>query len=352
MAISDTTQPTVQSSIRVRYEEDRSTANAAVQHIVKPFASLILRAHTEPGGSPRLTPHKNAQKTCKILESRTADTWVYRFINPQESEIPVDAKHKLYYFAGGGFRGVPEKEHWVLCAELCMRLPEYEIDLISYPLAPNSPAAKSLAHLEFFYNTIAQQSREQNFRITLMGDSSGGNIVLVLGLYAASEYLKDPTKGPCPVEAIMAMSPATDLRNENPEIDVIDPHDPILSRKSIEEVAHGWKGDLPFSDPRLSPVLADLSLFRRAGIKVDGITAGYDVLTPDAIVFRNKLAEYGVEGDWLEWEKQMHCFPLLFAFNVREGILGKDWILDVLRANAKSTVTASSVEAAKSSSGT
>jgi acetyl esterase/lipase len=329
-----------QSSIRVRYEEHRSVANAAAQHIAKPFASLILRPGSEePVGSPRLTPHKNAQKRCKIQESQIADTWIYTFKNPLEPEPHVEAKHKLYYFAGGGFRGVPEKEHWVFCAELCTKLPEYEINLISYPLAPNSPAAKSLAHLELLYKAIAQQSRKQNFRITLMGDSSGGNIVLVLGLYAASEYLKDPSQGPCPVEAIMAMSPATDLRNENPDIDAVDPHDPILSRKTIEEVAHGWKGDMSFSDPRLSPVLADLSLFRRAGIKVDGVIAGNDVLTPDAIVFRKKLAEYGVEGDWLEWEKQMHCFPLLFAFHVREGIGGKDWILDILRTNAKSVIT-------------
>jgi acetyl esterase/lipase len=99
------------------------------------------------------------------------------------------------------------------------------------------------------------------------------------------------------------------------------------------------------SDPRLSPVLADLSLFRRAGIKVDGVTAGHDVLTPDAIVFRKKLADYGVDGDWLEWEKQMHCFPLLFSFHIREGIGGKDWILDILRTNAKTGMTSSTIEA-------
>lgn len=173
-----------------------------------------------------------------------------------------------------------------------------------------------------------------------MGDSSGGNVVLVLGLYAAAEHLKASLAGPCPVETVIAMSPATDLRNENPDIDVVDPHDPILSRKLIEEVAHGWKGELLLSDPRISPILADLTLFRKAGIKVDGVTAGNDVLTPDAILFRKKLDECGVEGDWLEWEKQMHCFPLLSAFHVREGTAGKDWIVDVLRANLNSAANA------------
>ncbi|KAE8442214.1 hypothetical protein EG329_003743 [Mollisiaceae sp. DMI_Dod_QoI] len=334
MATPATNEAQGQSSIRVVQREGRSAANAAAQHIVKPFASLILRSHDEPSGSPPLTPHKHALRICKIRESQIVDTRIYSFEKPEERNHIV-ATHRLYYFAGGGFRGVPEKEHWLLCAELCMKLPEYEINLVSYPLAPNSPASKSLAHLERLYDALAQQSKERNFRITLFGDSSGGNIVLVLGLYAATEYLKAPS-GPCPLEAIMAMSPATDLRNENPEIDVIEPHDPILSRKTIEEVAHGWKGEMSLSDPRVSPILADLSVFRKAGIKVDGVTAGYDVLTPDAILFRKRLQEYGVEGDWLEWEKQMHCFPLLFPFHVREGVEGKDWILDVLRANAKS----------------
>lgn len=35
----------------------------------------------------------------------------------------------------------------------------------------------------------------------------------------------------------------------------------------------------------------------------------------------------------MKWEKQMHCFPLMFPYHVREGIDGKDWIIDILRSN-------------------
>ncbi|KAH7305609.1 Alpha/Beta hydrolase protein [Rhexocercosporidium sp. MPI-PUGE-AT-0058] len=292
------------SSIRVDRRESRSVANAAAQKIVSPFSSLILKpGDAQPPGSPQLTPPKNVQGTCSIGESNIANTWLYTFNGPYKSDVQV--KHRIYYFAGGGFRGVPEKEHWKLCADLCTMLPEYEISLR-------------------LYDALAEQSRRENFRITLFGDSSGGNIAIVLGLYAASEYLKDIPGGPCPVETVMAMCPATDMRNENPEIDVVQDHDPILSRKLIEEVAEGWRAELPASDPRVSPILADLSVFKKAGIKVDGVTAGYDTLTPDAIKFREKLGEYGVDGDWLQWEKQMHCFPLLPAFHIYEGTAEKE----------------------------
>jgi acetyl esterase/lipase len=125
------------------------------------------------------------------------------------------------------------------------------------------------------------------------------------------------------------------LRNGNPEIDVLIHKDPILSRKIIDDAANVWHGEWPVSDPRLSPLLADLSVFQRANIKVDGVTAGYDVLTPDAILFRERLAEYEVFGDWLHWEKQMHCFPIVFPYHVHEGVAGKDWLLEVLASNAQ-----------------
>ena len=170
-----------------------------------------------------------------------------------------------------------------------------------------------------------------------MGDSSGGNIALVLAIYAASAYLQEIAENAqgsiCPVESILVISPATDLRNENPQIDVINTKDPILSRKTIEEVASGWAGEWSLSNPKISPILADLELLKRANIKVDGVTAGHDVLGPDAILFRKRLDKCGVRGDWLDWDRQVHCFPLMFSYHVREGIEGKDWIVKILSSN-------------------
>jgi len=340
----DNQKPTVvaesTSSIRVDRRDYRSTLDAATQAVLKPFASLILKPpQTTYSGSPRLTPHKTAEKTCRIEETSVEDIWIYTLL-PLDSggeKRRTGIPHKLYYFAGGGFRGPANKEHWALCSEICSKLPQYEINLVSYPLVPESPASTTIPHLENVYRNLAQQSQEQNFRITFMGDSAGGNVALVLGIYAASEYLRGATDGTqgsiCPVENIFAICPATDLRNSNPEIDAIDKKDSLLSRKAIEEVAEGWIGEWSFSDPRVSPVLADLELLKRANIKVDGIIAGYDVLAPDAAVFRKKLDDCGVDGDWLEWEKQMHCFPLMFPYHVREGVDAKDWIIDILRSN-------------------
>ena len=340
---SDKAPPTATSTstIKVDHRESRSGPNHAVQKVIKLFSYLILKpGDAEPAGSPQLSPPSSASKGCSISEYQVEGIWLYRFSKTEDTEQSQNSRkpsHRLFYFAGGGFRGKPEKEHWLLCSEICSSLPEYEVNLVSYPLAPKSPAHESFAHLQKLFRALEVQAREQTSRITLIGDSAGGNIAILLGIFGAMEFLQNGGRGQCVVESIMAICPPVDHRNENPHIDTIDPLDPILSRKLIEEVSDGWKGEWQLSDPRLSPILADLSCLKKAGIKVDGVIALNDVLSPDAIEFVKKLSEGEVVGEWLQWEKQMHCFPLLFSYHIHEAVASKDWMLDVLRRRAQSS---------------
>jgi acetyl esterase/lipase len=45
---------------------------------------------------------------------------------------------------------------------------------------------------------------------------------------------------------------------------------------------------------------------------------------------REKCNQAGVRGEWLDWEKQMHCFPLTFGYRLPEGVWAMEWILGVL----------------------
>jgi hypothetical protein len=142
-------QPT--SSIKVDHQEPRSFPNAAIQGLITPFGDLILKAPPPaPEGSPQLTLHKSAYKQCHIREWKLEDIWMYTFSNSDASAMQQqrNVAHQLYYFAGGGFRGTGSKEYWQLCAELCLGLPEYEVNVVSYPLTPNNPAPKSIPHLQ------------------------------------------------------------------------------------------------------------------------------------------------------------------------------------------------------------
>ena len=90
----------------------------------------------------------------------------------------------------------------------------------------------------------------------------------------------------------------------------IEKHDPLFRIPDIKETARKWRADWDATDARVSPLMADVSLLARRGVKVHGVVGRYDILSCDAILFREKCEQAGVEGQWLDWDKQMHCFPL------------------------------------------
>ncbi|KAG9243780.1 alpha/beta hydrolase fold-domain-containing protein [Calycina marina] len=332
------------SSIIVDHRTSHSLPSSAIQSILKPFGNIILKAGKPlPAGSPQLKPYHSSSRKVHIEETRILDTYIYVFTNTADSTSKSPAlldakepvKRKLYYFAGGGFRGAPTDQHWSLCAELSTQLPQYSINLVSYPLAPNSPAHHAIPQLEKLYDEMIVQAQAEGSRVTLMGDSAGGNIVIVLGIYGATRWLASGAEGVYPLQNVFAICPAADLRHEHADILAKETKDPVLSKKIIQGVANGWKGDWELADPRVSPALADLSVFKRAGIKVDGMTAGYDCLGPEGVAFREQLAKEGVRGEWLDWERQMHCFILMFQYKFSEPAAAKDWMLGVLRRNAE-----------------
>jgi acetyl esterase/lipase len=216
-------------------------------------------------------------------------------------------------------------------------MPETVISIVSYPLAPRNAAPVTFPWLLKLYRHLVQEAEEEGVRLIFAGDSSGGNIVLGLVLEALRE--DEQTKAsfeeqdkhiPHPV-AVMAISPSTDLTRSNPEIEKIAPLDPILTPDFVKTTAKAWKGDWDATDSRISPINADVSLLAKRGIHVHGVTGGFDILAPDAIVFRNLLEKERVSGEWLEWEKQMHCFVLTWPYGLREGREGVGWIVDVLK---------------------
>lgn len=217
-------------------------------------------------------------------------------------------------------------EHWALCAEFASQLPDTTVSIVSYPLAPNSPAPVTIPHLLRLYNHIMRDAQDANENVIFAGDSAGGNIILCLTLLA----LVEDENAPCP-SALLAICPSTDLRRHNPDIQVIAKHDPLLNIPFINRTALNWRGEWEAGDPRISPLLANIEPFVRRSIKIHGVVGRYDILSPDAILFREKCSLAGVQGEWLEWDKQMHCFPLTWGFKLPEGVAAKDWMVDVLR---------------------
>lgn len=227
-----TTTPTStsSSSIEISTRSDISLLYRLIRTLIRPIRPNLVRPGKPfPAGSPRLSPPK--KRDVDIVESCTEGVWQYT-LRPKISSAstskdaeakakagspssspgtsserdhpdgPGQRKHRIYYFNGGGFQSPPSSQHWLFLTNLSKKLSlgpskshhqpqKYapEITLVSYPLAPNSPASKSFPILEKWLSAILQSADDSCDKITLMGDSSGGNIALSLGFWAVENHI-------------------------------------------------------------------------------------------------------------------------------------------------------------------
>lgn len=335
------------SSIILTKLSSRSLFNIIVQTFLRPLRpNLVKPGRPLPAGSPKLRPHSSIDKGCPATKIQIDNIYLYNIIAKPKSassakgappskvsELP---QHRLLYFAGGGFQSPPAKEHWKLLAEPATQLSDlHTVTLVSYPLAPRSPAADSLPQLHILLQRFLDETTASGGSVTLVGDSAGGNVALSLALHYATQLNEGEPGGHYhSLKNVLVISPPTDLRNANPDVAVADRRDSVLCTALIESVARAWAGDWPRDRPQLSPILGDIGALWTAGLRVHGVVGTYDVLAPDAVAFRKRCQEKGAKGEWLEWKGQMHCFPLAFAYGLPEGKRGKAWVVDMLKRYA------------------
>lgn len=323
--------PVKKSSIQILQRDERSFFMSLVQFLVRCIRKQLNSGKPKhEDGSIKLNPSKAKLKTCTLSERSICDIHVYDVVPPTSyTQVP---KKRIYYFAGGSWQTPPAGQHYQLCAQLAKEMYDTAISIVSMPLAPNNPAPSSFPWTLKLYRALMAEAENVGERIILVGDSSGANVVLSLVLEALREDFQaghDLRQIPHAV-AIMAICPSTDLTRNNPDIHKIAPKDPFLTPDVIKATARAWYGDWDPADRRVSPINNDISLLAKRGIHVHGITAGCDVLSPDGIIFRDKCANRGVTGEWVHWEKQMHCFVLTMPYGLREANEGVQWIIDVL----------------------
>ncbi|KAI0172909.1 Alpha/Beta hydrolase protein [Hypoxylon sp. FL1284] len=346
-------------AISVTRRSDLSLLYRILRTLIKPLRPHLAAPKAKhAAGSPRLKKHPRRVGKVKITEREvlvlstvevslhfldsqttklTESIWVYDFHAPaptaahdhpsDDDAPPRQPTQTIYYFAGGGFQAPPSSEHWKFCAHLASALAPagHRVVLVSSPLAPRSPARDALPLLRRWLAHALSADLDTDV-VALAGDSSGANVALSLALWCAEQHSSSPAR----LRAVLALSPPADLRNTNPAIARADAADPVLGTRVAEGAARAWAAGSDPADPHLSPALADTAALRAAGIAVSGAVGTADVLAPDALKFMEGCEGAGVEGDWLVWEGQMHCFPLTACYGLREGREGREWVVETL----------------------
>ncbi|KAF4592251.1 hypothetical protein GQ602_002550 [Ophiocordyceps camponoti-floridani] len=319
--------------LRVERRKDKSLLMRLLLALLKAIRPRLVQPK-KPGkadehGSPRLIAPKRVSRSHGVTERNVQDIWLYDVASKNGSD-ETQTRRRVFYFAGGGWQMPATPNHWAFTASLVDRLPQTTVTLVSYPLAPENPASVSMPHLKALYDTLMKEAAAANERVIVAGDSAGGNIALSLVLWALTS---DPQASK--PAAIMAISPSTDLRHQDGDMEAVADNDPTLTVAFVQSTARAWTADSDgqswtADDARVSPTLARIELAARHHVQIHGVVGTWDVLSPEAIKFMDKCRDAGVKGQWLVWEGQMHCFPLAVRYRLRESVEAFEWIARVI----------------------
>ncbi len=192
------------------------------------------------------------------------------------------ADRVVLYVHGGAFCMGSPMSHRKLVAHICAQGEARALSL-DYRLAPEHPFPAALEDTLAAWRYLRGSGLAPS-RIAFAGDSAGGNIVLV-----ALIVLRDAGE-PLPAAAV-CLSPPTDLTGGSASLVSRAQMDPLIRLESVIPLLRAYVGRTLPSDPRVSPLLADLRGLPPLLIHV----GSREVLYDDSIRFAEKAREAGVD---------------------------------------------------------
>lgn len=254
----------------------------------QPSLSLEGKQHSAPAKPPNRITSKYR------VSSRMVNGHNVWTIAPKGSGS--SDKH-VFFLHGGSYVYNFNAVHWAFMTKLVDRL-GCTVIAPDYPLAPHHQAPETVRFVLEQYRDLITTVGAKN--ITVMGDSAGAGLALVLAQQLRTANLEQPAN-------LILLSPWLDLSMTNPGIQNADALDPMLSVSGLQQAARMYAGELSLNDPLVSPLygtledLAPITLF----------IGTFDVLQPDCQVLKAKAESLGVKLAYHEVERMVHVWMLL-----------------------------------------
>ncbi len=213
----------------------------------------------------------------------------------------ADAGRVVLYFHGGGYAICSPRTHRELTWRLA-RACRARVLVPDYRLAPENPHPAAVEDSLASYRWLLKSGVKPG-RISVMGDSAGGGLTLVL-----LQQLRDAGL-PLPACAV-CLSPWTDLTCSGSSMQTNRRKDPFLTPIAVEIFARHYtpSGDLAL--PSISPLFGD---FRKLPPLL--IHAGAcEILLDDARRAMEKAMAAGVDAEFKIWPGMIHVFQALAYF--------------------------------------
>jgi acetyl esterase/lipase len=254
------------------------------------------------------SPPPGIRKRCVVAHRQVNGQDVYAL---RSRRAAGPSEHSVIYLHGGAYTSEIVKEHWALVAYLAERT-GFDVHVPIYGLAPQHHALEALALVTKVISELSSGGR----RCYLAGDSAGGGLALL----AAQAFAGDPGR---PVAGLTTIAPWLDLTMSNPGIPAVERVDPWLTRAGLHPIAASWAGDVPLTDPRLSPLYGRLDDLPPLQILV----GTRDITLPDCRALRDQVAP-GTPVTYHEEPGAIHDYPLL---PVPEAKPGREAIVEHIR---------------------
>ncbi|MBY0012091.1 alpha/beta hydrolase fold domain-containing protein [Paenibacillus typhae] len=208
------------------------------------------------------------------------------------------AQKVILYIHGGAWTKQPLPFHWRFMDKLARTL-DAKIIAPLYPKVPHYSYKDAYPKLLNLYKEILG-TIEGPEQLTLMGDSSGGNISLALAQLLKQEQLPQP-------KDIILLSAAVDLVFDNPLIPEYEQVDPMLSSGGMGVIINSWAGDQQLTAPIISPINSDF----RGLARITHFVGTHEGLYPDALKLDEKLTSQGFAIETFVYPKMNHVFVIM-----------------------------------------
>jgi len=207
----------------------------------------------------------------------------------------------ILYFPGGGHIACSPKTHRALTGYLA-KGSGAKVFAIDYRKAPEFPYPAALHDANTAYEHLLDLGYPAE-NIIIVGDSAGAHLGLSL-LF----FLKEQGR-PLP-QAAICLSALTDLTLSGQSLKKNQSSDPLIPVEKLSEVVDRYRGEIPPEDPRVSPLLAEMTGLPPLLIHV----GDREVLQDDSLRFAQKAAAARVPVDLKVWQNMPHVFQLFPNF--------------------------------------
>jgi len=269
-------------------------AASFVRHRIKPaLGDMRDIARVRKVFATRLPVPRGARFSAATLGG-VAGEWV----EPTDP-IAAGAARRLtvLYLHGGGFIGCSPRTHRPLTAALALH--GARLFVPDYRLAPEHPFPAALDDVCAAWRAL-RAGAAADTRLTVAGDSAGGNLALALML-----VLREAGE-PLP-EAAALFSPGTDLTGSSPSLTENAGRDAMFERAAIEQVVARYLNGADPHQPLASPLLGDLR-----GLPPLFVHVGADeLLRDDSVRLAERARGAGVLVELKVWPVVPHVWQML-----------------------------------------